>query len=62
MWDGIEDEQQDLQWLVEGVQNNTIISVTDGSYDRKVAPGISGAGWLVCCTRSEKILQANFYD
>ena len=37
MWDGIVDEQQDLQWLIEGVKSNTIIGVTDGSYDRKVA-------------------------
>ena len=48
--------------LIDGVKNNTIIGVTDGSYDRKVAPNISGAGWLVCCTSSEKILRANFYE
>ena len=29
MWDGIVDEQQDLQWLVDAVKNNTIIGVTD---------------------------------
>ena len=62
MWDGIVDEQQDLQWLIDGVKNNTIISETDGLYDRKVAPNISGVGWLVCCTSSEKILRANFYE
>ena len=52
MWDGIVDEQQDLQWLIDGVQNNTIIGVTNGLYDRKVAPNIGGAGWIVCCTSS----------
>ena len=59
MWDGIVDEQQDLQWLVDAVKNNSIIGVTDGSYDRNFAPDISGAGWLVSCTSSEKILRAN---
>ena len=29
MWDGIVDEQQDLQWLIDGVKSNTIIGVTD---------------------------------
>ena len=61
MWDGIVNEQQDLQWLVDTVKNNTIIGVTDGLYDRNFAPDISGAGWLVSCTSSEKILRANFY-
>ena len=62
MWDGIVDEQKDLQWLIDGVQNNTIIGVTDGLYDRKMALNMSAAGWLVCCTSSEKILRANFYE
>ena len=62
MWDEIVNEQQDLQWLVDTVKNNTIIGVTDGLYDRNFAPDISGAGWLVSCTSSEKILRANFYE
>ena len=62
MWDGIVNEKQDLQWLVKAVKKNTIIGVTDGSYDRDFAPDISGAGWLVSCTNSENILRANFYE
>ena len=43
MWDGIEGKGQDLQWMVDGLTNNTLIYVTDGSYDKNVAPNTSGA-------------------
>ncbi len=38
MWEGIEKEQptyKDLGWLVEGMRANSLLWVTDGSYDRK---------------------------
>ena len=50
MWDGVEEEDQNLQWLVDGLKSSSIIAVTDGSYDRQVAPNISGAGIVLCCT------------
>ena len=62
MWDGIQDEHQDISWLVEGLRNGTLICVTDGSYDRNIAPDISGAGFLLCCTKARRQLRANFYE
>jgi hypothetical protein len=62
MWDGIQDEQQDISWLVEGLKSGTLICVTDGSYDRNFAPDISGAGFVLCCTKARKQLRANFYE
>ena len=62
MWDGVEDPQQDLQWLVDGINNGSLIGVTDGSYARKAAPTVSGAGWLICCTSAKKMLRANFFE
>ena len=44
MWDRIEGEEQDLQCLVSGMEKDTIVCATDGSYDRRVTPNISGAG------------------
>jgi hypothetical protein len=41
MWEGIEDGQatkHDLSWLVQGMESNTLLWVTDGSYNRKRAP------------------------
>jgi hypothetical protein len=62
MWDGVEDPQQDLQWLVDGLKNGTLLCVTDGSYHKKLAPTVSGAGWLICCTSAHKMLRGNFYE
>ena len=63
MWDRIKDEEQDLQWLVSGLENGTIVCVTDGSYDRKIAPDISGAGlMLLYCTKAKRVLRGNFYE
>ena len=48
MWDkfyGTPSSKNDLSWLVAAVRNGTVIWVTDGSYDRKHAPTVSGTGW-----------------
>ncbi len=47
MWKGIKDGQatkSDLSWLVQGMRSNSLLWVTDGSYDRKRAPTLSGVG------------------
>ena len=62
MWDGIEDKEQNLQWLVSGVEKGTRVCVTDGSYVRNVAPNISGAGFVLCCTKVKRMLRGNFYE
>ena len=62
MWNSIEDENQDLTWLVDALRNNTALLVTDGSYDRKKAPHTSGAGWIICCTRAHNMLRGSFYE
>ena len=62
MWDGMEDEEQDLQWLVSGLVSGTIVCVTDGWYDRKIAPNVSDAGILLCCTKAKRMLRGNFYE
>jgi len=50
MWRNVHNERQNLKWVVEAMQEGTAIWVTDGSYNREVAPKVSGAGWLVYCT------------
>ena len=51
---------QDLRWLIDGMKNGTLIWVTDGSYDRKRATCISGAGWIIYCTVSGRLLRGEF--
>ncbi len=52
MWEGIDEAQttkRDLIWLVEGIKTNSLVWVTDGSYDWKRAADLSGAGWIIFC-------------
>ena len=49
-------------WLVDGTNNNTITWCTDGSYHRKPAPEVSGAGWMACCTKTNNNMTGSFYE
>jgi hypothetical protein len=62
MWEGVEEENQDLRWLVEGIRNGTVVAVADGSYGRKTALDVSGAGLVLCCTNAEKMLRVSFFE
>jgi len=62
MWEAVEEENQDLRWLVEGIRIGTEVAVADGSYDRKTAPDVSGAGLVLCCTNAEKMLRVSFFE
>jgi hypothetical protein len=47
MWEGIEAGkglQYDMSWVAGGMKNNTLLWVTDGSYNRKKAIDLSGVG------------------
>ena len=44
MWENIENETQGLTWLAAGLRDGTVVAVTDGSYDQKAAPHVSGSG------------------
>jgi hypothetical protein len=65
MWEGIEDSQStkhDLSWLIQGMTLGSLIWVTDGSYDRKRAPVISGVGWIIFCANTGKCLVGSFWE
>jgi hypothetical protein len=65
MWDKIGDGQatkSNLTWLVQGMKSNTLVWVTDGSYDRKRAPLLSGVGWIIFCQDSGKRLVGSFWE
>ncbi len=58
MWEGVEDSQttkHDLSWLIQGMETNSLIWVTDGSYDRKRASVVSGVGWIIFCQTTGKL-------
>ncbi len=65
MWEGIEDFQatkSDLSWLVQGMKSDSLLWVTDGSYDRKCAPVLSGVGWIIFCQHTGKHLVGSFWE
>ncbi len=65
MWEGIEDGQatkHNLSWLIQGMESNTLLWVTDGSYDRKHAPVFSRVGWIIFCQTTGKRLVGSFWE
>ncbi len=65
MWDDIDFMQettQDLKWVAEGMQNNTLLWTTDGSYDRKQAADLFGMGWIIFCKRIGLRMTGTFWE
>ncbi len=65
MWEGINKNQptkHELTWLVEGMKSNTLIWVTDGSYDWKKAADLCGVGWIIFCSKTGLQLTATFWE
>ncbi len=65
MWEGINENQPtkyDLTWLVDGMKSNTLVWVTDGSYDRKEVADLCGVGWIIFCTKTGPRLTGTFWE
>ena len=62
MWENVRNEGNGLDWVANAMREGTAVWVTDGSYNKKVAPDVSGAGWLVYCTKRSKKLFGSFYE
>jgi hypothetical protein len=41
-----------MSWVAEGMTNNSLVWVTDSSYDRKKAINLCGVGWIIFCTKT----------
>ena len=52
----------DMNWLLEWMKVCTLVWCEDGSYKRNVAPFVSGAGWMVFCTKSGKTTEGNCFE
>ena len=46
----------DPEWIRQALEKGTLICATDGSYDRKKAVNLSGAGWVIRCSDSKQML------
>ena len=64
MWEDVDftqDTTQDLRWVAEGIQNNTLVWTTDGSYIKKRATDLPGVGWIIFCTRTGLRMTGTFW-
>ncbi len=62
IWDYIQEGKRDVSWVSAALTAGTFIGVTDRSYDRVCTGTVSGAGWIICCTMTKKLLRGSFYE
>jgi len=41
-------------WVADSLRKGTIVCVTDGSYNRKIDPGVCSAGWIIMCRETKR--------
>jgi hypothetical protein len=61
MWDYVSDRSSKLLWLRTTFEQGMAILATDGSYSLSRRPDFCGAGWVIACQKSRKILNSSFY-
>jgi hypothetical protein len=49
-------------WLPLAFERGTMILLTDRSYNWKLDLTISGAGWVITCQRTGKMLKGSFFE
>ncbi len=65
MWEDIDftqDTTQDLRWVAEGMQNNTLVWTTNRSYNSKRVTDLSGMGWIIFCSRTGLFMTGAFWE
>jgi hypothetical protein len=55
------DRISEPSWIPRALEQGTVILATVGSYNRKRGPNISGAGWVIACRKSGKMIKGSFY-
>jgi hypothetical protein len=62
MWRNVVNSSTDLDWLITAIRCDTAVWCTDGSYDKLLAPDISGVGWMIFDTATSHQLYGNFFE
>jgi hypothetical protein len=63
--EGIEagkDSPCNMSWVAKRMINNSLVWVTDGSYDRKKEIDLCGVGWIIFCTKRGFCLTGTFWE
>ena len=53
---------EDSSWVAECLENNTLVCVTDGLYQKELAPELCSAGWILYCRKSEKCIAGTLVE
>jgi hypothetical protein len=61
MWDFVSDITSEHSWLPLALESGTVVLAIDGSYDREKGPSVIGAGWVIACRRSGRVLMGSFF-
>ena len=62
MWEHIVEGDIKVGWIRDALTNGTFLAVTDESYDRGMAPTVSGLGWIIVCTACHRTLRGSFFE
>ena len=64
MWELVDPKfrSSDLSWIDRAMAAGTLVCCADGSYRKKISPHVSGAGWVVQCSRSGECIEVCFYE
>ena len=52
----------DTKWLTNTVINNTVVCITDGSYNPEKAPDIYGTGWIIFYTATKRRISTTLVE
>jgi hypothetical protein len=61
MWENIHEGDINVEWIKAAITGGSCLGVTDGSYDRERAQTVSGLGWVICCTKTRRLLWGSFF-
>ena len=53
---------EDSSWVAECLENNTLVCVTDGSYQKELAPELCSAGWILYCRKSGRCISGTLVE
>jgi sentrin-specific protease 1 len=61
MWEGLVLDE-DPDWIIDALERGSLYCATDGSHNKKLAPLISGAAWVLFCSHSRKVMRGEFAE
>ena len=53
---------EDPSWVAKCLTDNTLVCVTDGSYQKELAPELCSAGWILFCRKSGRCISGTLVE